>query len=195
MSSIPIFPFSTLPLLLPPHKTSNQPKLIKNKRPYLKIEDERRTELLKMVKEEKIGLKEASRKLNINYFSAKTIMQTFRKKGRIHKKLTRDRKKKFISQITKCVSLEKSIEKPIFLIEKANLINTERSSGNTASEDGEKQEKEIKMKFDFGIYKKDIEYEFDKHLGPKLDMMKKQMERSLPCPSNYNSIQTDHSIP
>ena len=41
-----------------------------------------------------MSLKRASKELHINYSSAKTIMQTLKYKGRIHKKLTRDRRPK-----------------------------------------------------------------------------------------------------
>ena len=41
-----------------------------------------------------MSLKQASQELGINYSSAKTIMQTLKHKGRIYRKLTRDRMKK-----------------------------------------------------------------------------------------------------
>ena len=48
------------------------------------------------MKDETYNLRQASKKLGINYSSAKTIMRTYKEKGRIYKKLTRDRKKRSI---------------------------------------------------------------------------------------------------
>ncbi len=43
-------------------------------------------------------MREASRRLNINYYSAKTVMETYKKEGRIFKKTTRDHKKPRVPQ-------------------------------------------------------------------------------------------------
>lgn len=45
------------------------------------------------VHEEGMTIKEASQILQLNYFSAKTVMRTYAKYGRIRKKITRDRHK------------------------------------------------------------------------------------------------------
>lgn len=50
---------------------------------YDKIESDTRRRLLYMVKDLKISIKEASSALQINYSTAKTILQLFRRSGRI----------------------------------------------------------------------------------------------------------------
>lgn len=93
------------------------------KRPYHKIDDERRIKLLQMVRllgintyqisEEKLTLKAASKKLKINYSSAKTIMQTLKHKGRILKKHTRDRKKRVFIENPCSHPSQKKIKMPL----------------------------------------------------------------------------------
>lgn len=53
---------------------------------YKKVDNEKRLFLLTMIKEEGISLKEASKKLDINYSTAKTILRVYRLENRILKK-------------------------------------------------------------------------------------------------------------
>ena len=162
---------------------------VRVKRPYLKIEDERRTQLLKMVEEEQISMKEASKRLHINYYSAKTIMQTYRKKGRIHKKLTRDRARKFVSQITLPLPNEKSMAssevlKPVFEVQKSSQSSTERSQIYTASEESDQTTPNVRPKFFFGAYKRAIEDVYMNHIKARIDTMKKYVDLTLPSPKS-----------
>lgn len=53
---------------------------------YDKIDNDKRLELLRLVRDEKRTLKEASEILKINYSTAKTIIRVYRKEKRIFKK-------------------------------------------------------------------------------------------------------------
>lgn len=53
---------------------------------YDKVDNYKRSELLRLVKEENCTLKEAAEKLKINYSTAKTIIRVYRKENRIFKK-------------------------------------------------------------------------------------------------------------
>ena len=153
----------------------------KHKRPYLKIEDERRLKLLKMVKEDRMSLKEASERLNINYYSAKTVMLTYRKKGRINRKLTRDRRKKVIEQTPTDISPQglTDIPKRIFNIEKIKL---ERSTALASNEGSDQLPSFLKPSFSFDGYTKNIEDEYKEHFRIKLKDIKHLEERMLPVP-------------
>jgi len=61
-------------------------KIRKKRTAYQKIDDDIRLELLDAVQRRGESLKSASKRLNINYSSAKSILHTFRKEGRILKK-------------------------------------------------------------------------------------------------------------
>ena len=70
---------------------SNESKKIRKKRnTYQKIDDETRIKLLDAVQQGDT-LKAAAKKYNINYSSAKSILHTFRKEGRILKKSAQER--------------------------------------------------------------------------------------------------------
>lgn len=60
-------------------KTSNS----KNKRSYVPVELSKREDLVRIIEEEKITIKEAAIKLGINYSTAKHIMKTYKKTGEI----------------------------------------------------------------------------------------------------------------
>jgi len=65
-------------------------KMRKKRNTYMKIEDEARIKLLDAVQQGET-LKAAARRYNINYSSAKSILHTFRKEGRILKKSAQER--------------------------------------------------------------------------------------------------------
>lgn len=58
----------------------------KQEKIYSKVENKKRLQLLQMVKEDKKSLKEASKLLDINYSTAKTILRVYRIENRILKK-------------------------------------------------------------------------------------------------------------
>lgn len=60
-------------------------KTRKKRKPYSSINSEVRRVLLVLVKDKNYSIKEAAQKLNINYSTAKTILQLFRRTGRIDK--------------------------------------------------------------------------------------------------------------
>jgi predicted transcriptional regulator len=66
--------------------SSDTKKIRKKRTAYQKIDDDIRLELLDAVQRRGESLKSASKRLNINYSSAKSILHTFRKEGRILKK-------------------------------------------------------------------------------------------------------------
>jgi len=71
---------------------SSQTKKIRKKRnAYQKIDDDLRLQLLEAVQQNGETLKAASKRLKINYSSAKSIIHTFRKEGRILKKSALER--------------------------------------------------------------------------------------------------------
>jgi transposase len=57
------------------------------------------------------SIKHASKVFNINFSTAKAIMQIYKREGRIGKKLKRDKKKK--RKITKCRKVLKNYTRPI----------------------------------------------------------------------------------
>jgi predicted transcriptional regulator len=57
----------------------------KKRKPYSSINSDTRRTLLSLVKDNNSSIKEAAQQLNINYSTAKTILQLFRRTGRIEK--------------------------------------------------------------------------------------------------------------
>ena len=55
----------------------------KNKRSYVPVELSKREDLVRVIEEEKITIKEAALKLGINYSTAKHIMKTYKKTGEV----------------------------------------------------------------------------------------------------------------
>lgn len=55
----------------------------KNKRSYVPVELSKREDLVRVIEEEKITIKEAAMKLGINYSTAKHIMKTYKKTGEV----------------------------------------------------------------------------------------------------------------
>jgi transposase-like protein len=66
--------------------SSYSKKIAKRRCAYQKIDDDVRLQLLEAVQKKKETLKSASKRLGINYSSAKSILHTYRKEGRILKK-------------------------------------------------------------------------------------------------------------
>jgi hypothetical protein len=64
----------------------NSKKIAKRRCAYQKIDDDIRLQLLEAVQKKRETLKSASKRLGINYSSAKSILHTYRKEGRILKK-------------------------------------------------------------------------------------------------------------
>jgi len=73
-------------LLSPPQK-----KIRKKRNAYQKIDDDLRIKLLEAVQQHGETLKAAASRYGINYSSAKSILHTYRKEGRILKKSTQDK--------------------------------------------------------------------------------------------------------
>ena len=69
----------------------NSKKIRKKRNAYQKIDDDTRLKLLEDVQQNGETLKAAARKYNINYSSAKSILFTYRKEGRILKKSGQER--------------------------------------------------------------------------------------------------------
>ena len=101
-------------------------------------------------------LKDASRILNINYNSAKTIMNVYKKEGRIVKKVTRNRRSKN-SPNKSCDTLFKRI----FQIQR---IETESLVEQLFTESSKGAEQEITPKFSFDIYSSRIINEYEERL-------------------------------
>lgn len=62
--------------------------MIKKRRerhPYNQVDTEQRVALLNLVERDGLIIKEAARKLQINYSTAKTILQLYKRTGRIEK--------------------------------------------------------------------------------------------------------------
>jgi hypothetical protein len=57
--------------------------IFKTKRGYINHDVSKKEELISVIKEEGITIKEASVKLNINYSTAKHIMKLFKKTGQV----------------------------------------------------------------------------------------------------------------
>lgn len=110
---------------------------------------------------DKIPLKDASRLLKINYNSAKTIMNVYKKQGRIKKKLTRKRRAKN-SPSNSCDSLVKQI----FQIQK---IKVDGSAAESSTESLKKPEANSKPEFSFTIYGRRIIEEYCDHIRRKLE--------------------------
>lgn len=100
-------------------------------------------------------LKDASRILNINYNSAKTIMNVYKKQGRINKKLTRRRKPKNPNK--HCIPLHKKI----FHIQR---IEAESLTEQLSTESLKETEKDVKPRFSFSLYGRRIMDEYSAHI-------------------------------
>eukprot|EP00826_Nyctotherus_ovalis_P005572 TRINITY_DN11265_c0_g1_i17.p2 TRINITY_DN11265_c0_g1~~TRINITY_DN11265_c0_g1_i17.p2 ORF type:complete len:148 (-),score=11.99 TRINITY_DN11265_c0_g1_i17:200-643(-) len=100
-------------------------------------------------------LKDASRILNINYNSAKTIMNVYKKQGRINKKLTRRRKPKNSNK--HCIPLTKKI----FHIQK---IEVESLTEQLSTESLKETKKDVRPQFSFSLYSRRIMDEYSTHL-------------------------------
>jgi len=70
---------------------STSKKIRKKRNAYQKIDDEIRVKLLEAVQQHGETLKAAAKRYGINYSSAKSILHTYRKEGRILKKSAQDR--------------------------------------------------------------------------------------------------------
>jgi hypothetical protein len=81
-----------------PKLWSKSRKITKKRNKYQKIDDEIRLKLVEAVEKNGEMLKTAAKRFKINYSSAKSIFHTYRKEGRILKKLVKDRYKKKITQ-------------------------------------------------------------------------------------------------
>mmetsp|Transcript_23658 Transcript_23658/g.18099 ORF Transcript_23658/g.18099 Transcript_23658/m.18099 type:complete len:87 (-) Transcript_23658:730-990(-) len=55
----------------------------KSKRSYVPVELSKREDLVRVIEEERITIKEAALKLGINYSTAKHIMKTYKKTGEV----------------------------------------------------------------------------------------------------------------
>jgi hypothetical protein len=75
---------------LPPseHIETTTKKIRKKRNAYQKIDDDLRIKLLEAVQQHGETLKAAASRYGINYSSAKSILHTYRKEGRILKKST-----------------------------------------------------------------------------------------------------------
>mmetsp|Transcript_18334 Transcript_18334/g.15976 ORF Transcript_18334/g.15976 Transcript_18334/m.15976 type:complete len:183 (+) Transcript_18334:142-690(+) len=69
-------------------------KIRKKRNAYAKVNDELRMKLLNAVQHDGETLKGAAKKFGINYSTAKSILHTYRKEGRITKKSTHDKPSK-----------------------------------------------------------------------------------------------------
>ena len=149
-----------------------------------------------------MSLKEASRRLHINYYSAKTVMQTYKKKGRIKKKLTRNRKQKMTNPLEnyegsshedkgqKLFKQESLFQKPLFEIKRVlppiqkDLTNSRRSAVSSSAEtaDSELMARPI---FDFRPYVSIIESTYKSHYDYAINLMKGRVSRTLAVPDKF----------
>lgn len=96
-------PYSeSIPPLEPPFAAQDQgintttKKIRKKRNAYQKIDDNLRVKLLEAVQQNGETLKAAANRYGINYSSAKSILHTYRKEGRILKKSSQDKSMKRI---------------------------------------------------------------------------------------------------
>ncbi|CAD8054560.1 unnamed protein product [Paramecium sonneborni] len=73
---------------------SNQKQKDSFKKQYAVIDQSQRVLLLKKILSKESTIKEAAKEFGVNFSTAKAILQTYRKEGRIGKKKTRERNKK-----------------------------------------------------------------------------------------------------
>ncbi|MDR3547106.1 MAG: hypothetical protein P4M11_02310 [Candidatus Pacebacteria bacterium] len=151
-------------------------------RPYRKIEDERRLQLLQMLNDRVCNLRQASKALGINYSSAKTIMRTYKEKGRIHKKLTRDRKRRLSLKVpTQSTPGSSEAMRP------ATSITTRSTPSGSVDQAGEAQG----PRFDFAPYPQMIEASFAIRYEAKLENFEKAAATlTLPIPHSFSICRT-----
>ena len=58
---------------------------------YAPVNDERRYELIRLVHEENVPIRQAAKRINISYPTAKAIHRIYKREGRIEKKKVRVR--------------------------------------------------------------------------------------------------------
>ncbi|CAD8136961.1 unnamed protein product [Paramecium octaurelia] len=76
------------------HNNNANSGLKDNGKKYAVIDHQIRVQLLKRILSKEATIKEAAKEFGVNFSTAKAILQTYRKEGRIGKKKTRDRNKK-----------------------------------------------------------------------------------------------------
>ena len=57
--------------------------MIKSKRNYMPVEQAKRNQLIKLVSDDQITIKDAASKLKINYSTAKHIIKTYKKEQEV----------------------------------------------------------------------------------------------------------------
>ena len=65
---------------------------------YSPVDNERRHELIRLVHEDKVSIRQAAIRLNISYPTAKAINRIYKQEERVDKKKFRERKSKMISK-------------------------------------------------------------------------------------------------
>ena len=155
-----------------------------------------------------MSLKEASRRLDINYYSAKTVMQTYKNKGRIKKKLTRDRKRNYKKMINplenyeggsnedkgqKLSKQEGLFRKSLFEIKRVlppipkDLTNSRRSAIASSAETADSDLMD-RPKFDFQPYVSIIESTYTSHYDRAVNLMKGRASRTLAVPDKFKCL-------
>lgn len=121
-------------------------------------------------------MRQASKALGINYSSAKTIMRTYKEKGRIRKKLTRDRKKR-------------AARSPL-----GNEVFQKSPSPQPISRDPTNSCTQTSLPtFDLSVYGDQIKNLFMKRYGEKVRSFEDVSRRlTLPVPENFWLCKLNH---
>lgn len=61
-----------------------QKEIFRTKRSYIPVELDKRQQLIKLVEEDGLTIKEAAQNLKINYSTAKHIVKVYKKTGEVH---------------------------------------------------------------------------------------------------------------
>jgi len=119
-----------------------------------------------------MSVKDASELLGVNQHTAKTIMYTLKKEGRINKKKHRTKKAKQLQN------------NPFAIQTTLPIINERMGSKEMVSARSEiKNEEHGGFKFSFQIYKQNIELEYNQHLTMKrMEEEEKKRKKCLMLP-------------
>ncbi|CAD8047335.1 unnamed protein product [Paramecium sonneborni] len=77
---------------------------------YAVIDQSKRVLLLKRILSKEATIKEAAKEFNVNFSTAKAILQTYRKEGRIGKKKTREKQRKEKQEKENSIQVERKIQ-------------------------------------------------------------------------------------
>jgi len=115
---------------------------VRTKRSYVRVSKTKRKRLIKLVEDEQLSIKEASRRLKVNYSTAKAILKEFHNKGKVSEGSDEIvEKQEYIEKGEVLLELDKNLNASSKPFKNANVI--EAHINNVV---------EVPITFDFSFY-------------------------------------------